>query len=126
MQLPHSNHFGLIRLINRIDNYDSGKYCLEMSKSIREPTTLFRPFIVAGIILVSFGIFCIWIGTSVISFQEGGEGFKIIGTRFLIGGVISIILGLIAKYHLLIKYLLKQFSYKRRSQEDKRSDWYKP
>ena len=78
-----------------------------MSKAIREPTNLFRPFLVAGI-------------------QEEGEGFKIIGTRFLIGGIISIILGFIAKYHLLIKYLLKQFSYKRRSQEDKRSDWYKP
>ena len=97
-----------------------------MSKSIREPTTLFRPFIVAGIILVAFGIFCMWIGASVISLQEEGEGFKIIGTRFLIGGIISIILGLIAKYHLLIKYLLRQFSNKRRSQEDKRSDWYKP
>jgi Na+/H+-translocating membrane pyrophosphatase len=97
-----------------------------MSKAIREPTTLFRPFLVAGIILVAFGIFCIWLGTSIISLQEEGEGFKIIGTRFLIGGIISIILGFIDKYHLLIKYLLKQFSYKRRPEDDKRSDWYKP
>jgi hypothetical protein len=97
-----------------------------MSKAIREPTTLFRPFLVAGIILVGFGIFCFWIGTSVISLQEEGEGFKIIGTRFLIGGIIAIILGFIAKYHILIKYLLKQFSYKRRPEGDKRSDWYKP
>jgi Na+/H+-translocating membrane pyrophosphatase len=97
-----------------------------MSKSIREPTILFRPFLVAGMILVAFGIFCIWIGTSVISLQEEGEGFKIIGMRFLIGGIISIILGFIAKYHLLIKYLLRQFSYKRRPKEDERSDWYRP
>jgi Na+/H+-translocating membrane pyrophosphatase len=97
-----------------------------MSKALREPATLFRPFLVAGIILVAFGIFCIWIGTSVISLQEEGEGFKIIGTRFLIGGIISIILGFIAKYHLLIKYLIRQFSYKRRPDEDKRSDWYRP
>ena len=97
-----------------------------MSKAIREPTTLFRPFLVAGIILVAFGIFCIWIGTSVISLQEESEGFKIIGTRFLIGGIISIILGFIAKYHLFIQYLLKQFNYKRRPAEDNHLDWYKP
>jgi hypothetical protein len=97
-----------------------------MSKGNRESTTLFRPFLVAGIILVSFGIFCIWIGTSVISLQEEGEGFKIIGIRFLIGGLISIILGFIARYHLLIKYLLKQFNYKRRPEEDNHLDWYKP
>src|SRR6476660_1791246 len=97
-----------------------------MSKGIREPTTLFRPLLVAGIIIVAFGIFCIWIGTDVISLQEGGEGFKIIGTRFLIGGIISIILGFVAKYHLFIKYLLKQFNYKRRPEKDTRSDLYKP
>src|SRR6476660_4706235 len=97
-----------------------------MSKEIRESITLFRPLFVAGIIIVAFGIFCIWIGISVISLQEEGEGFKIIGTRFLIGGIISIILAFIAKHHLFIKYLLKQFSYKRRPEDDKRSDWYKP
>jgi Na+/H+-translocating membrane pyrophosphatase len=97
-----------------------------MSRAIREPTSLFMPFLVAGIILVAFGIFCIWIGTSVISLQEEGEGFKIIGIRFLVGGIISIILGFIAKYHLLIKYLLKQLNYRRRPEEDTRPDWYKP
>ena len=97
-----------------------------MSRAIREPITLFRPFLVAGIILVAFGIFCIWIGTSIISLQEEGEGFKIIGIRFLVGGIISIILGYISKYHLLIKYLLKQLNYRRRPKEDTRPDWYKP
>ena len=53
-----------------------------MSKAIREPTTLFRPFLVAGIILVAFGIFCIWIGTSVISLQEEGEGLESLAQGF--------------------------------------------
>ena len=97
-----------------------------MSKGIRQPTTLFKPFLVAAIVLFAFGIFCILIGTSVISLQEEGEGFKIIGTRFLVGGIISITLAFIAKYHLLIKYLLKQFNYKRRPKEDNHFDWYKP
>ena len=96
-----------------------------MSKAIREPTTLFRPFLVAGIILVAFGIFCIWIGTSVISLKEEGEGFKIIGIRFLIGGIVSITLGFLAKYYEFIKYFLKHISYKRRHGDDERSDWYK-
>ena len=68
---------------------------------------------------------CIWIGTSVVSPKEDGEGFKIIGIRFLIGGIVSITLAFIAKYFLLIKYLLKQISYKGKS-GDKFSDWHKP
>jgi hypothetical protein len=97
-----------------------------MSKSVGESTRLFKPLFTAGMILVAFGIFCIWIGTSVISLKEEGEGFKIIGIRFLIGGIVSITLGFLVKYYVHIKYLLKQFSYKRKPGEDKRSDWYKP
>lgn len=96
-----------------------------MSKPIPESTILFRPLFVAGLILVAFGIICIWIGNSSILLQEEEEEFRIIGIRFLIGGVISIILGFMAKYHLLIKYLLKQFI-SRSPGGDKRSDWYKP
>ncbi len=97
-----------------------------MSKSVGEPTMLFKPLLVAGMILVAFGIFCIWIGISLVSPKEEGEGFKIIGIRFLIGGIVSITLGFIAKYYMLIKYLLKQISYKGKPAEDKRSDWHKP
>ncbi len=96
-----------------------------MSKSVSEHTTLFRPLLVAGTIVVAFGVICIWIGTSVVSPKEDGEGFKIIGIRFLIGGMVSIILAFIAKYFMLIKYLLKQISYKVKS-GDKFSDWHKP
>jgi hypothetical protein len=97
-----------------------------MSKSVSEHTTLFRPLLVAGTIVVAFGVICIWIGTSVVSPKEDGEGFKIIGIRFLIGGMVSIILAFIAKYFMLIKYLLKQISYKGKSGGDKFSDWHKP
>lgn len=93
-----------------------------MSKSPGESIRLFEPLFAAGMILVAFGIFCIWIGTSVISLKEEGEGFKIIGIRFLIGGI----LGFLAKYYVFIKYFLKQISYKRRPEDDERSDWYKP
>jgi hypothetical protein len=97
-----------------------------MSKSVGESTMLFKPLLAAGMILVAFGIFCIWTGTSVVSLKEEGEGFKIIGIRFLIGGIVSITLGFLAKYYMLIKYLLKQISYKRKRGDDRRSDWQKP
>ena len=86
---------------------------------------LFKPLLAAGTIVVAFGIICIWIGTSVVSPKEDGEGFKIIGIRFLIGGIVSITLAFIVKYFMLIKYLLKQISYKGKS-GDKYSDWHKP
>lgn len=97
-----------------------------MSKSAGESIRLFKPLFAAGMILLGFGIFCIWVGTSVISLKEEGEGFKIIGIRFLIGGIVSITLGFLAKYYLFIKYFFIQISYKRRPEDDKRSDWYKP
>jgi hypothetical protein len=80
---------------------------------------LFEPLLAAGSIVVAFGVICIWIGTSVVSPKEDGEGFKIIG-------MLSITLAFIAKYFMLIKYLLKQISYKGKSGGDKFSDWHKP
>lgn len=53
-----------------------------MSKVDGESSKLFKPLLVAGIILVAFGLICIWIGTSVISLKEEGEGFRIIGLGF--------------------------------------------
>ena len=97
-----------------------------MSKVDGESAKLFRPFLVSGIILVAFGLICIWIGTSIILVREEGEGFKIIGIRFLIGGIVSIVIGFIAKYHMLIKYLLRQAAFNRKPKEDSHSDWYKP
>ena len=95
-----------------------------MSKSTTEYTVLFKPLLAAGTIVVAFGVVCIWIGTSVVSPKEDGEGFKIIGIRFLIGGIVSITLAFIAKHFMLIKYLLMQISYKGKA-GDKFSDWHK-
>jgi hypothetical protein len=78
-----------------------------MPKFASENIMLFNPVLAAN-----FGVICICIRTSVISPKEGGEGFKIIGIRFLIGGIVSIILTFIIKYFEIIKYLLKQISYK--------------
>ena len=56
-------------------------YKTTLSKSVSE---LFKPLLAAGTIVVGFGVICIWIGTSVVSPEEG-KGLKIIGIRFLIG-----------------------------------------
>jgi uncharacterized membrane protein len=83
---------------------------------------LFKPLLAAGSIVV---VICIWIWTSVVSPIEEGEGFKIIAIRFLVGRMVSIILGFIAKYFMLMKYLLKQLSHKGISIGDKFYDWHK-
>lgn len=85
-----------------------------ISKSAGESIRLFKPHFAFGLILVALGIFCIWIEASVISLKEEGKGFKIIGIRFLIGGIVSVTLGFLAKCYLFVKYLLKQISLKRR------------
>jgi len=98
-----------------------------MSKANNESAMLFKPFLIAGMVILAFGIVCIWIGSSFISIREEADGFKIIGLRFLVGGAISISLGFIAKHFLLIKYLWKQRIWSRnRSEESNFSNWYKP
>jgi hypothetical protein len=98
-----------------------------MSNSVLRSNLLFRPLLTAGIIIVSFGIVCIWIGSS-IDLKEEGEGFMIIGFRFLISGLISI--AYIAKYFAFIsaylRYISNQIYYRRNPKENKFKDWYKP
>jgi hypothetical protein len=100
-----------------------------MEKSVAKPSLLFRPLLAAGIIIIAFGILCIWIG-STINLKEEGAGFLIIGWRFLIGGLISIIFAYITRYFVFIsvyiKYISKQIQYKRNPKEDKFNDWYRP
>ena len=97
-----------------------------ISKSAGESIRLFKPHFAFGLILVALGIFCIWIEARVISLKEEGKGFKIIGIRFLIGGIVSVTLGFLAKCYLFVEHLLKQISHKIRLEEDERSDWYMP
>jgi len=72
-----------------------------MSNSVSDSTMLFKPLLVAGMIVGAFGIICSWIGTSIISPKEEGDGFKIIGIRFLISSMVSIGLGFIGNISLL-------------------------
>ena len=90
---------------------------------------LFRPLLVAGIIILAFGITCIWIGSAP-DLEEDGAGFTIIGWRFLISGLVSIIFAYAAKYFefvsAYIRYVVKQIRYRRNPNENRYNDWYKP
>jgi hypothetical protein len=99
------------------------------SSTDRSIIILFRPVLTAGIIIISFGIICVWIGSTtaiITSPKEELDGFRIIGWRFLIGGIILISLAYTLKYYMTIKYLWKQLQYKRKPEQNKFSDWYKP
>jgi hypothetical protein len=77
---------------------------------------LFRPLLIAGIIIIAFGITCIWIGNT-LDIKEEGAGFTIIGWRFLISGLVSIIFAYVAKYFVFMssytRYILRQVRYKK-------------
>lgn len=97
--------------------------------SSTNPSKLFRPLLVAGIIILAFGITCIWIGAN-LDLREESAGFTIIGWRFLISGLVSIIFAYVAKYFEFItsytRYMLKQIKYWRNPKENRFNDWYKP
>ena len=71
---------------------------------------LFLPLLVIGIIISIFAIFMIFLGQSI----EYGEGFEIMGKRFIIAGIATIGLGYFAEYYdkiknsfMIIKYFIK-------------------
>ena len=86
------------------------------------PNLLFRPLLAAGIVIIAFGILCIWIGSS-INLKEEGEGFTIIGWRFLIAGLVSIVIAYITRYFVFIsayiRYISKQIRYRRNPKQNK-------
>jgi hypothetical protein len=98
-------------------------------KSSSNSRILFRPLLAAGIIIIAFGMTCIWVG-STLNLKEEGAGFVIIGWRFLISGLVSIVLAYVAKNFELIssytRYILKQIRYRRNPKENRFDDWYKP
>ncbi|HJU58324.1 MAG TPA: DUF6095 family protein [Nitrososphaeraceae archaeon] len=72
--------------------------------------SLFLPLLVIGIIISIFAIFMIFLGRSI----EYGEGFEIMGKRFIIAGIATIGLGFFAEYYnkiknsfIIFKYFLK-------------------
>lgn len=74
---------------------------------------------------MAFGIICMWIGSGMILLQEEGEGFRIIGLRFLIGGMISIAIGFVERHYLLLKYIMKQARNWVKPPKNNSYDWYK-
>jgi hypothetical protein len=95
--------------------------------SLSDQNTLFKPFLTAGIIIIVFGIICIWIAGT-IGLQEEGEGFRIIGWRFVVGGAISISIGLVLKN---FRYILGHLNYfwiifVRKVKRNKHDDLFKP
>ena len=101
-------------------------YCT-FAMTLSSKNAIFKPFLTAGIIIVVFGVICIWIA-EIIGLQEEAEGFRIIGWRFIIGGIVSISLGFIIRHFSFIyKHLLffwNIYGYKRK--RSKYDDLYKP
>ena len=69
--------------------------------------SLFLPLVVSGIIISTFGLFLVFLGQSI----EHGEGFKIVGMRFIIAGITTIGLGFFAQYYTKIRKSLLIFKY---------------
>ena len=95
--------------------------------TLNDTNSLFRPFLTAGIIIIAFGMVCLWIA-GVIGLQEEGEGFRIIGWRFIIGGAISISIGFILRN---FRYIHGHFNYfitliVRRVRHRQHDDLFKP
>jgi hypothetical protein len=101
-----------------------------MTKVRQQRDQLYKPLVVAGLIIIMFSLTCFWIANLPQVGQESA-GFRIIGYRFLLGGIISIIIGFISKYYYLLsaygKYFWDQRLYKRGGKNNSRfSDWYRP
>ena len=80
---------------------------------IINPHPLFLPLLIIGIVIAIFAILMIFLGRSI----EQGEGFEIMGTRFILAGVATIGIGFFAQYYdkikkslAICKYLLKNIS----------------
>jgi hypothetical protein len=95
--------------------------------TLNDQNTLFKPFLTAGIIIIVFGVICIWIAGT-IGLREEGEGFRIIGWRFVVGGVISISIGVILKNFRYIYGHLNYFRIMivRRIKHGNHDDLFKP
>jgi hypothetical protein len=95
--------------------------------TLKDQNTLFKPFLTAGIIIIVFGVICIWIAET-IGLREEGEGFRIIGWRFVVGGAISISIGFILKNFRYIYGHLNYFGILivRRLKRSKHDDLFKP
>lgn len=83
---------------------------------------LFKVFFTVGILVLVCGVSFVMIDWIVHSFTEG---LRIVGTRFTIAGIVSIMLAYLYRYHKVLGFLFVQFKLKINKQ-DKSSEWYKP
>jgi hypothetical protein len=91
---------------------------------------LFKPLIVAGLVIIAFSFACLRIANMALP-QEDSEGFQIIGYRFLIGGIVSIVIGFVSKHYYFLyhygRFYWNQLPFRRRGKNANRySDWYAP
>jgi hypothetical protein len=80
--------------------------------------SLFLPLLVSGIIISTFGIFLFFLGQGI----RYGEGFEIIGIRFVIAGLATIAMGYFAQYFtkirnclLILKFFIENINKKTKS-----------
>ena len=105
-------------------------YCHHMTKDRPQQDLLFKPLIVAGLMIVTFSLACLWIANMALPENES-EGFRIIGYRFLVGGIISIVIGFVSKHYYFLcnygRFYWNQLPFRRGGKNASRfSDWYKP
>jgi uncharacterized membrane protein YvlD (DUF360 family) len=87
-----------------------------------DSNAIFKPFLASGIIVLIFGALCIWMAQTIQ--QREGEGFWIIGWRFLIGGIILTAVAFVARH---FKNISKQVKYLWKMRKgSKYDDLYKP
>jgi hypothetical protein len=101
-----------------------------MIRDRHQQDLLFKPLIIAGLVIITFSLACLWIANMALP-QEESEGFRIIGYRFLIGGIISIVIGFVSKHYYFLnsygRYYWNHLPFRRgKNNARKFSDWYKP
>ena len=87
-------------------NFQS-KYQLLVRENKKIRHSLFLPLVVLGIIISTFGIFLFFLGQNI----EYGEGFEIVGIRFVFAGIATMALGFFAQYYIKIRNSLLVFIY---------------
>jgi len=90
--------------------------------STKNDLPLFKAFITIGILVIIFGLAFIIIDLVV---NEFTEGLRLIGSRFVIVGIVTIAIAFIYKNHVVIGFILRQFK-NRLTDQDRFSKWYKP
>ena len=90
--------------------------------SAKNDLPLFKAFVTIGILVIVFGLAFIIIDLVV---NEFTEGLRLIGSRFVIVGIVTIAIAFVYKHHVVIGFLLRRFK-NRLTDQDRFSKWYRP